>query len=303
MLPKQASVVIPTYNKKERLSLTLESFNYQTEDSANWEVILVDDGSTEPIDDFVKCLNPKYSLRYLRQENAGRSASRNKGIKEAAGKIIIFCDDDLIVAKEFISSHISAQNNGNNRIVHGLIYNLPNLKFFKDPIAGILYSDIESDARSMEQIRKYLISDNEVRDLNKINEQKKITFFEKILQSIFLSDNQELKWLGFTGGNTSCPRSLLEEVGMFDPDFGKKWGCEDLELGYRLYLKRAEFQYSYTAVNYHIAHHRMTFRNELEESVKKFYDKHQDPRIKYLHKLLLGEIKDPDKYLEYVNIN
>jgi len=87
------SVVIPTYNRSLYLKQAIESVQGQTYD--NWELVIIDDGSTDDTFDIVK----KYSerdkrIKYFRQENAGVAAARNAGISQSHGVWIAFLDDD-----------------------------------------------------------------------------------------------------------------------------------------------------------------------------------------------------------------
>jgi Glycosyl transferase family 2 len=84
------SVVIPAYNRREMLRQALDSVFGQT--FRDFEVIVVDDGSTEDLATLVK----EYGKEtiYLRQENAGPGAARNRGASAAAGEYVAFLDSD-----------------------------------------------------------------------------------------------------------------------------------------------------------------------------------------------------------------
>lgn len=84
------SVIIPTFNSAKYLSEALQSVFSQTFE--DFEVIVVDDGSTDNTADIVKEYGN--SLRYIRQKNQGPSAARNLGIRRAEGKYIAFLDAD-----------------------------------------------------------------------------------------------------------------------------------------------------------------------------------------------------------------
>jgi len=84
------SVVIPTYNRADYIAETIESVLQQTYD--NIEVIVIDDGSTDNTAQLVKPFGRK--VRYVRQENAERGASRNHGLRLASGDYIAFLDSD-----------------------------------------------------------------------------------------------------------------------------------------------------------------------------------------------------------------
>lgn len=85
------SVVIPLYNKKESIAHTLECVLKQT--YQDFEVVVVDDGSTDGSAEIVEGVNDG-RIRLIRQENGGVSAARNRGIKEAKSEYIAFLDAD-----------------------------------------------------------------------------------------------------------------------------------------------------------------------------------------------------------------
>ncbi|MDP0589574.1 MAG: glycosyltransferase family 2 protein [Candidatus Endonucleobacter bathymodioli] len=88
------SVIIPSYNYAEYLPDTVRSVLQQT--GGNYELIIINDGSTDTTDDVIQALlqETKNSFSYYRQKNIGVSATRNKGIKLAKGDYIYFLDSD-----------------------------------------------------------------------------------------------------------------------------------------------------------------------------------------------------------------
>ncbi len=92
-MPPTVSVCIPTYNRKDYLKETLDSCFAQT--YKDYEVVIVDDGSTDGTEDMLK--DAGYDVRYYWAEHIGQAAARNKLIELAGGEYITFLDsDDLL---------------------------------------------------------------------------------------------------------------------------------------------------------------------------------------------------------------
>lgn len=84
------SVIIPTYNRPRYLGEAIESVLGQS--YGNHEIIVVDDGSTDPPVDAVAAFGDRVVL--LRQDNRGTGAARNTGIARSSGEFLAFLDDD-----------------------------------------------------------------------------------------------------------------------------------------------------------------------------------------------------------------
>ncbi|MBB6051638.1 exopolysaccharide biosynthesis glycosyltransferase EpsD [Armatimonas rosea] len=92
------SVVIPTYNRCESLRVTLEALKRQEPVTGGFEVVVVSDGSTDGTDALLVgwlAARLPFTLRVIRQENAGPARARNRGVQEATGEVIVFLDDDV----------------------------------------------------------------------------------------------------------------------------------------------------------------------------------------------------------------
>lgn len=93
----RASIIIPTHNRASVLPLCLEAVAALETDPANFEIIIVDNNSTDHTRDV--CLafaaaHPTLGVRYVFEPTQGASHARNRGIVEACGEILCFLDDD-----------------------------------------------------------------------------------------------------------------------------------------------------------------------------------------------------------------
>ena len=92
------SVIIPSYNRKDDLRALLPALVNQTFPKEQYEVLLVDGGSTDGTDEFVNAFQERSDirLRFLKQGHRGAGAARNYGMREAGGQVFVFIDSDCI---------------------------------------------------------------------------------------------------------------------------------------------------------------------------------------------------------------
>lgn len=109
------SVVIPLYNKENFIRKALESVLNQS--YQNLEIVVVNDGSTDRSLEEARSVNDS-RIRFFSQKNAGVSAARNKGIKEAKGKYVAFLDADDMWHKAYLAC------------IADLVAKYPNAKMF-----------------------------------------------------------------------------------------------------------------------------------------------------------------------------
>jgi serine acetyltransferase/GT2 family glycosyltransferase len=106
------SVVLATYNRLAPLRVTLEALRVQTLPPEAYEVIIVDDGSREPVAPHLEGVSFPFSLRTLRQDNAGQAAARQLGVEMARGEIVITLDDDMRLEPDFLAAHQAVHDAG-----------------------------------------------------------------------------------------------------------------------------------------------------------------------------------------------
>ena len=92
------SIIIPVYNVEDYIDRTLQSIMKQT--YQDYEVIIVDDGSTDHSMDFVK----KYPFKVIHQKHEGVSVARNIGVEKAKGEYLVFVDSDDFIEKDLLKN-------------------------------------------------------------------------------------------------------------------------------------------------------------------------------------------------------
>lgn len=100
------SVVTPTHDKRDLLRRTLESLAGQDLAPGEFEVVVVDDRSTDGTPAYLASHRPPFDLRVVTlTENLGRAAARNRGVERAAGELVVFLDDDMETSPGFLRAH------------------------------------------------------------------------------------------------------------------------------------------------------------------------------------------------------
>jgi glycosyltransferase involved in cell wall biosynthesis len=134
------SVVIPTYNRLPILQKclgALERQEFSDDKISGYEVVLVDDGSSDRTLAWIAehQVNLPH-VKVFQQDHQGAAAARNLGVENATGDTIVFIDSDLVVTKTFLQSHADALVKGERDLksdrlfTYGAVINTNN---FKDP--------------------------------------------------------------------------------------------------------------------------------------------------------------------------
>ena len=210
------TVVTPTYNRRDSLLVTLEGLSRQSLSTSLWEAVVVSDGSTDGTEAFLRETETQwpFRMRPVFQENGGPARARNRGIREAQGKIIVFLDDDVEPHRDFLARHA-----------------LHHEKDDKIAIVGPMLPDPAS--------RK--------------NEPVWIAWEHAMMMRQY-ENFQDGTWPGtgpnhFYSGNASVRRDHLLAVNGFDETFKRQ---EDVEMAERLERERnMHFRFDYQAQGLH----------------------------------------------------
>jgi glycosyltransferase involved in cell wall biosynthesis len=117
----EVSVVVATRDRAAMLEALLDSLALQSFDSSRFEVIVVDDGSTDQTPELLHGMAKRvgYKLRVLRSPGNGPAAARNRGWPEASAPFVAFTDDDCIATPDWLTELVEAARNGHESIVQG----------------------------------------------------------------------------------------------------------------------------------------------------------------------------------------
>lgn len=96
------SIIVAIFNRKEELTELLNSLSKQTD--GNFEVIVVDDGSSVDLLPVVEDFQSRLDIQYFKKENSGPGLSRNYGAERAKNEWLIFLDSDVVVEADYIQS-------------------------------------------------------------------------------------------------------------------------------------------------------------------------------------------------------
>ena len=96
------SIIIPVYNRPNEIDELLESLTKQ-DFSTDFEVLIIEDGSTQKSESIVEKYKDQLNLTYFFKENSGAGASRNFGMQQALGNYFIILDSDVIVPNQYLS--------------------------------------------------------------------------------------------------------------------------------------------------------------------------------------------------------
>jgi glycosyltransferase involved in cell wall biosynthesis len=241
------SVIICTYNRAGYLKLVLDSLTRQTVSKNDYEIVIIDDGSSDNTREVVELFKPLLPISYFYQKNSGLAAAKNHGIFASRGEIVLFLDDDDIAMPTLLEEHIKTHRKYSEQHMAVLHYTTWAQDLVVTPVMHFIM-DIGCFLFSYPRIKHGDILD--------------YTYF----------------W----GGRSSCKRSFLIEHSVFNPVF--RFGCEDIELGYRLSKHGLKVIYNNKAVSKMVRE--ITFEDFCRRLIRQgrsqyvFSTLHDDPKVK-----------------------
>jgi glycosyltransferase involved in cell wall biosynthesis len=153
------SLVIPTRNRAEILIQVLTYLESLAYPRSKFEVIVVNDGSTDDTRVLLEKLEVGYRLRVYHQQPQGTSAARNFAIKEANGSHILFIDDDVFPCPDLLEHHEEAHRGHLSRLVRGPVINISALPLPEQPPPLIYHYSRNYLCTSNASLRRSLLLD------------------------------------------------------------------------------------------------------------------------------------------------
>ena len=236
------SVVIPTFRRPETLFPVLDALAAQAA-PPEFEVVVVDDGSGDDTPRRLAAYRPAYPFRFFSQPNSGPATARNRGVKEARNRVVLFLGDDTVPEPGLLAVHARAHTEARPY-----------------PIAVLGYTTWPRGLK----VSPFL---------HHINE------YGLQFGYGLISDPDRVPFNFFYTSNVSLPRDLLVEAGLFDTSFPHA-AWEDIEVAYRLMQRGMRMLYRPEAVARH--HHDITFasfrrrQEKAGEAAAIFYRKHPE---------------------------
>jgi glycosyltransferase involved in cell wall biosynthesis len=238
----KCSVIIPTYNRVSLLRHTLDSLTMQNMSPDQFEVLVVDDGSSDATADMVKDFSDSLNLRYFFQEDKGwRTAqARNVGIANATTDICVFVDAGVLPHSGCLTAHVASHEEAKGPVaVCGYVYGFDMHDRDAEAITQTIeFGDPDGTIERMSAQGKWL-------DIREYFYGKYGDYFNYL----------PAPWIIYWTCNASAGTELARSVGGFDEAF-TRWGGEDVDFGYRLYNKGAEFLLNRQASAIHCPHHK-----------------------------------------------
>ncbi|WP_329214019.1 glycosyltransferase [Streptomyces sp. NBC_00683] len=258
------SVVIPTRDKARHLERTLESLTLQELPNGTYEIIVVDNGSTDETPDVIdryRRLDPRVRSVTVTQPN--RALARNSGIAEATGEIVLFIDDDCICPRTLLHQHLAQHRKStDNTVVLGARREVFSLLPVDDTLTeAIKNASTGLDPRLTSTPTYQNVSLWDIWDIrHRIDTiEAAAGMHDKAARAehldLIAEGGSVAPWLSFLTCHVSVPIELCRSVGSFDDQF-LGWGEEDTELGYRLWQTGASFVALPGTPVYHQVHSR-----------------------------------------------
>jgi GT2 family glycosyltransferase len=189
--------ILTTYNRAHLLPRVLEGLEAQRLTKDRFEIVVIDDGSTDESRAVLQAWAGRLPMRILHQAQSGLAAAKNMGIFLSRAPLLVFLDDDDVADRNLLVGHLAAH--------------LRNPDF---NVAVLGHTDLTAEVAALPVMQHVTGAGGQ------------------LFSHGWMKPGEMLSFREFWGGRSSCKRSLLIDHGVFNPIF--RFGCEDIELAWRL---------------------------------------------------------------------
>ena len=243
----RCSVVVPTYNRAGLLSFTLLSLAAQDLPSSEFEVLVVDDGSSDNTREVVESFADRLNIRYFYTPDEGYrvARARNIGIRAALGRTCVLVDSGILLASHCLSAHCRRHESSD------------------EPLAVCGYvRGFNEDNEDAERIRQQIDPQKVDRTLASLEAARLFPDLREEFYAKYGDNFHDLPapWLVFWTCNVSAKTEVFRSAGLFDEQF-TTWGGEDVELAYRMHRQGCRFVVARDAASIHYPHEKSYERN------------------------------------------
>ena len=219
------SIIIPVYNRKEKLAKTIAALTHQTYPHDLIEIIIADDGSSDNPDELCEIFEDQFPIKYIFQEDNGYRLSeiRNKGIEASTHDQVIILDCDMLPLPTLVESYMKYAHVSKKVVLIG------GRRYVSTD--EVTYQQIIDDMSHVSTLPSLDTGTGKVPEGDLAPSED---WRYKIYRSTNDLKNSKYPFRAFCGGNVCFHKSLIQTIGGFDEDF-KAWGAEDTEFGFRVY--------------------------------------------------------------------
>ncbi len=217
------SIIIPTYNRKDKLARALAALTHQSYPQHLIEIIVADDGSTDGIETVIQKFQQHLTIKHVWQPDLGFRLAGvcNLGIQNATHNCIVLLQCDMIPRPELVEAYMQYLHTGER------VFLIGGRQFVcaDDITDDQILADVDA-ALSLPAIK----TNNEIWQGQKSWQDWRIPVY----QETDGLKKEKYPFRAAVGSNLAFSKQLVEEIGGFDEDF-HAWGGEDREFGYRAY--------------------------------------------------------------------
>ena len=178
----EISAILTTHNRAHLLPRVLDGLVSQSLAHDRFEVIAIDDGSTDETPSVLAAYSDRLPLRIVRQAPSGLAAAKNLGIFMSRAPLLLFMDDDDVAAPALLVSHLAMH-----------------LRHRQPTVAVLGFTDLDVAIARLPLMRHVTGAGSQ------------------LFSHSWMQPHQKLSFREFWGGRSSCKRSLLIEHGVFNP--------------------------------------------------------------------------------------